>query len=205
MHNRTAVRKYIQKLLKDTVTQVSGRVWSGRPSPRFLEMLPCVLISYGPEQVEVLSGSERIPKEYSRRLRMQIDVLTRDTQDPDVSDFDPEENDTAEDEADLIAGEIEKNLSDDWTLGRNLTDWNPELGDGLSLGLRIMSTDPYSIGNEIDVRACVQRITIEVPYITPAFIDKKYATFKEYQADWYKVGYNESTKDPILTSAKGNL
>ena len=205
MHNRTPIRKYVRTLLRSKIPSINNRVWSGRPSPRYLDLLPCILISYGPEQVEVISGDEKSPKEYERRFRLQIDVLTRDCIDPDVDDWDPEMNDTAEDEADEIAGEVEKTLSDDWTLGRMLKTWNPEEGAGLSQGLRIISTDPYTIGSEMDPRALVQRITIEIPYTTPAYINKKYSTFKEYAAEFLKTPYSPTTIDPVLTSAEGKI
>lgn len=205
MHQRTPIRKYVRALLRDGVPDVGGRVWSGRPSPRFLESLPCILISYGPEQTEIISGGERAPKEYERRFRLNIDVIVRDLVDPSVPANDPEENDTAEDQADLIAGQVEKVLADDWTLGKRLADWSPEEGAGLSLGLRIISTDPYNIGDNVEPRAIVQRLTIEIPYETPAYIDKKYRTFREYQADIMKPGWDSETIDPVLLSAEGNF
>ena len=202
MHNRTGIRKYVKNLLRLKVTEVSNRVWFDRPSSRYLDMLPCVLVSTGPEQVEIISGSENTPKVYLRRLRLQVDILTRNLL-SESDEFDPDSNETAEDTADMIAGQTEKCLADDCTLGRLLPTWNPETGEGLARGLSIISTDPYNIDSDTEVRVLVQRITIEIPYETNAFIDKKFTSFREYFMSINKVGYDSTTIDPILLSAEG--
>jgi len=207
MHQRGPIRKYLRALLREKIPQVANKVWNGRPSARFLEMLPCIVISYGPETTEIISGDEKSPKLYERKFRLNLDILTRDTADDTADDWDPETNDSAEDEADEIAGEVEKVLADDSTLGRMLADWDPEEGDGLSLGLRIISTDPYNIPGNVEPRALVQRLTIEVPYETPALIDKKYKSFREYRVDINKPLYNDpATPEPhTLLSAEGRF
>jgi len=202
MHNRGGIRKYLVDLLKAGV-DVGGRVYSGRPSPRFLHQLPCIMISYGPEEIQVISGSEVSPKQYERRFRLNVDIIAQSTVEDEGSD--PEANDSAEDTLDELAGATEIALSDDWTLGKRLPNWNPEKGNGLSLGLRIMSTDPYNINNGEEPRMIAHRLTIEVPYETDAYLDKKYRNFAEYRVDINRPGYTGSTVDPTLLSAEGNL
>ena len=202
MHNRGGIRKYLLDLLKAGV-DVGGRVYSGRPAPRFLQNLPCILISYGPEEIKVISGSDVSPKQYERRFRLNVDIIAQSTVDEEGGD--PEANDTAEDELDELAGAAEIALSDDWTLGKRLPNWNPEEGNGLSLGLRIMSTDPYNIGTDEEPRIIAHRLTIEVPYETDAYLDKKFRNFGEYYMAINRVGYDGTTIDPTLISAEGNL
>lgn len=202
-HKRTTIRKYIQAILRSGISEVSGRVWVGRPSPRFLEQLPCILISSGPEQNEIVAGSQRLPRVYGRNYQMTVDILVRETSEDFFDIADPEQNTTAEDQADSIGLAVEQLLAADYTLGRALATWDPETGSGLSEGISIVSVDPYTIDTGVEPRALVQRVTVSVPYNMSAFPALKFPKFTGFNADIMRPDYKEPGAQEPLTLLPG--
>jgi len=202
MHRRTAIRKYVKKLLKNKV-DVGDRIYCNRPSPIFLHELPCVLIFFTAEPVDIIVGDTTNPKEYQRNLRLNIDVITDEPIDPDLE---LNESDAAEDVLDAMAWQVEMAMADDWTLSKLLPGYDPNAQEvnGLSMGTRLVSTDPYNIDTDSERRLAGQRLQFEVPYETPAYTDKKYTDFLEYLAEFYEVKDGEVV-DNVLTAAEGKV
>jgi len=201
LHHRTVIRRYIQKLLSNKV-DVGKRVYTNRPSPRMLEHLPCICIHYGPEPATAWSGDEYNVDKYERKLRINIDIIVEEQLRPDE---DIEKNIDAEDLLDSFGLEVEDEMNHDYTLGRLLDDWDPEDGDGLSMGSRLITVDPYKIGEDADREIIAQRLTYEVPYISESIRNLRVPNFLYYRVDITKTGVDESTVDPVLIAAEGKI
>jgi len=198
-HQRTVIRRYLVNLLKANI-DVAGRVFPNRPSPLFLQELPCVLIHFGQEPAEVIAGDMYSPKQYQRNLRTNIDVITEELIDPDSL---LNESQKTEDKMDFLAWQIEQTIFDDWTLGRNLPDYDPEVPNGLTLGMRLVNTEPYIIDDKTERRILANRIQFETPYETDAYKLKRFKDFDEYDMKINRVGWTADTVDPTLIAAEG--
>jgi len=202
-HPRTAVRRYAVLKLKNN-SDVGGRVFSSRPSPVFLDELPCILVYFADEPATVIGGSELFPRAHQRGLMLNTDVLVEEKIDPDT---DPLLNELAEDEADEIAYRIEKAFFNDITFATDLSgyDANTNHEIGLLLGMRLIGTTPYNVDTEGDRRILGQRIQWELPYDTDVQGTKKYDDFNEYYMAIIRVDSTAQTVDRELLEAQGEL
>lgn len=200
VHKRTAIRHYLTTLLRDEITQLGGRVYSARPSPRFRDQLPCIILHYGTEELTPDGGDMKNVTFYDRALRFNIDIMVEEPTDLDTT---VELSQKGEDLADAIAWSVEIALGGDSTLGRRLEDWDPETGEGLSDGLRILSTEPYLVNDDGEARFLVQRLQVEIPYNSQAFPTVKYKDFLSYHIDINRPDWDEETTDPTLLQAEG--
>lgn len=205
-HHRTAIRRYAVELLKNKV-DVGRRVFPERPSPIFIQEVPCVLVYFVSEPVDIIVGDTYSPKEYQRNLRVSVDVWTNATIDPEDIEENPGVNDSqdAEDRVDYLAWQVERAFSDDWLFAQMLPGYDANNPQGLTMGMRLVSTDPYNVDVESETLAIAQSLQWEIPYETSAYVDKKYADFAEYQTDIMRVNWDENTVDPVLLSAEGKL
>lgn len=203
MHLRTNIRHYAVNLLKEKV-DVGERVFASRPSIINPDEVPIILVYFAAEQAEIIVGDTYSPKEYQRNMRLNVDIMTTETVNPDVP---LNENQETEDLLDTLAWQVERAFSDDWTFARLLQGYDPNARDNesLSLGMRLVSTDPYNVDVEGLDRIVGQRLQWEIPYNTPAYLDKKYSNFEHYRADVVRPGSDETTIDPVLISAEGEL
>lgn len=200
-HRRTAVRHYALSLLKDKI-DVGGRVYANRPSPVFLHELPCLLVFFTAEPVDIIVGDTYSPKEYQRNLRLNVDILTED---PDDLEEPLNASQQGEDLLDALAWQVENAFADDWTFAKLLPGYQTTDTDGgLLMGLRLVSTDPYNLDTNGERRIMAQRLQFETPYETPAYLDKKYSSFSEYQAQFFEVKDGIKT-DTILLEAEGEI
>lgn len=200
-HHRTTIRRYIQALLLKKM-DMGKRIFTNRPSPRFLETLPCVCIHYGPEPANIWRGDEYNVDEYERKLTILVDIILEEQLRPDM---DIEENMDAEDLLDSHGLDVENAMDHDHTLGRLLDDWDDETGEGLSMGSRLISVDPYKIGEDADREIIAQRLTFEVPYLSETILNLRLPDFLYYRVDINKPGFEENTVDPELISAEGTV
>lgn len=199
MEAKTKIRKYIQQLTEANV-DVGGRVFTRRPSPLFTGELPSVLIHYGSEPMTIYTGDRFNPREMKRDLQIVIDVMVHDTIDPDAEE---DKNTVGEDFLDDLSGVIESLLNFDHTLGRLLKDYDPETGDGLSMGLRQLSATPYTDDGG-ERRILLNRLVFEVPYIDCTLRDVRLADFTNYHIYFTKEGDDITDPDNIAREAEGD-
>lgn len=191
-----------------TRVDVGGRVFANRPSPLFLEELPCICVHFGPEPTTVITGSPKIPRDYERNLTLYVDIINDDPIDEEST---PEQSQKNEDFVDEIAFYIERAFDDDIFLAKDLPDYNPRdktkdaRAIGLTYGRVLSSTDPYNADSKGDRRVIGSRLSWQLPYGTSAVIDKKLEDFNEYNAKFQKVGATEDTVDPTLLEAEGTI
>ena len=198
---RTEIRRYIVAMLKDSL-DIGGRVYANRPSPIFLQELPVCLVSFQTEPAKVIVGDRYSPKEYQRDLRVNIDIMVDQPVDPDTS---LNESQKAEDYLDFLTWQAEQAMFGDWLLAERLPDYDPNNPCGLTLGMSLISTDPYNVDTDSDRRIIAQRSQFEVPYETSAYKDLRFSTFEEYNIKINRVGYDENTVDPTLIEAEGSF
>jgi len=203
VHPRSALRRYLVDLLKDTV-DVGGRVFPNRPSPVFISEVPCVLVHFSTEPTDVIVGDMYSPKEYQANARVNIDFLTDEVINPDAE---PNENERTEDRLDFLSHQARQAIFDDWTLAKRLPGFdgnNPKTWTGLSLGMRLVSADPYNMDVDSERRVAAQRDQFEIPYQFSAYKDYRFKDFKEYKAEILRLDYKTAT-DPVLLAAEGDL
>lgn len=186
MHQRAQIRQYVVALLKARVS-VGGNVFSNRTDAAQLEELPCVIVSFGGESAEIRCGDLGAIASYDRTLDMKIDVVTSDS----------------EDALDQFAYEIERALFEDWTLERMSASFDPERPDGLTSGLSLTSTTPYTIDTEGEIPIYGLQLSWEVPYITDSTTLEKYEAFAGYKVEFTRT--DGVTTDPVLIAGEGTI
>lgn len=195
-HHRQIIREYVQQLLGGL--DVVG-VYTNRPTPRFLKQLPTVHIHYGPEPAKVTMGNNYQPDEYERDLVLLVDIVTEDELRPDEP---LQTNNHAENFLDSTGWEIEELFKGDVTLGRLLDDWNPDTGDGLCRGCRLVSVAPYNIQDGSDRELIAQRLTYAVPYLTCGISNTKLVG-KDFIIGNFKIT-RDAEIDPVLIEGELN-
>lgn len=179
MHKRRAIRESIISALQGASIDVK-KIISSRPSPVLLKEVPVCLVYYNDEDVQVISGSENVPKEYRRELELKIDVIV-------------DAYEGNEDFIDAQCEKIELAISDKWDL------------DGNALGLRLSGVKPYTIDDGADRLWWSTSMSFIVIYESSAFLDIKHPSFNEYEAKINKFGYDENTIDPTLIEGDGSI
>ncbi len=199
---RAEIRRYAVELLKAGV-DVGGRVYPNRPSPLFLEELPCVFVFFETEATGIMSGDQYHVREYQRDVQLVVCVVVEGNRAPgDVSDDDQR----GDDFLDYMGHRIEQAFFNDRHFARLLPDFDPNTNlRGLTLGQRLVSTTPYEVDTESERRMLAQDLHWLIPYRTRGYIDKKYKSFEEYKVEITRVGVTPSTVDPVLISAEGEL
>lgn len=199
MRDKTKIRKYIQALLIANA-DVGENVFTRRPSPRFVEDLPAININYGTEPINVYTGDRYQPREVQKNLQMVIDVMVEDTVDPGAE---PEKSQEAEDFLDALSGSVEDLLNFDNQLARLLEDYDPETGDGLSMGLRQLSSTPFT-DDSGERRILLDRLVFEVPYIQGTLRDLRLAEFTNYKIYITNDGNDIENPNNIAREAEGD-
>jgi len=199
---RTKLRHYAVDLLKANI-DIKNRIYANRPSPLFLEELPCICVFFETEVTEIIAGDRYHVKEYQRNAQLVVCVVVEANRDPgDESDG----GQRGDDFLDYIGHQVEQAFFSDWRFARSLPDFDPNTNfQGLTLGSRLMSTTPYEVDTEGERRMLAQDLHWLLPYRTRGYIDKKYKSFTEYKAEIVRVGSTEATVDRVLISAEGNL
>lgn len=200
-HLRTPIRRYLVDLLKSEV-DVGGKVFPNRPSPIFLNETPCVLVYFATESAEIIVGDKYNPKEYERTPQVNIDVLSDEVINPAAN---PNESQETEDRLDFYSWQIEQAIWGDQLLAKNLDGYDPDNPCGLTLGISLLSNEPYNIDTGSDRRIVAQRNAFSVPYNSIAYREYRYKTFEEYNMKINKVGWDLTTVDPTLNEAEGKL
>lgn len=182
------LRPYIKGLIKNLLTAEDAvldinRVEVNRPHKLILKNLPIILVYGADETVDTWAGSDNRASLHRRKYMVTIEVVTH--QQPDSDNF-----------LDKIACQIEFILFGTENLG--------DTQDCVD-GFQLISTKTFSFddGSETTYDSC--QLQFEVPYITDAVLDKKYANFTEYDAKFNRVGWNDSTVDPTLIEAEGTI
>lgn len=200
-HLRTPIRKYIVELLKQEV-DVAGRVFPNRPSPLFITELPCVLVYFASETSKIIVGDLHCPKEYERDARVNIDVMAAEAINPDQE---INENTNTEDLLDYLSWQIEQAINGDYLLAKNGPEYDEKNPCGLTLGISLLSNEPYNVETGSEKRIIAQRNHFSVPYNSTAYREYRYKSFDSYNMKIQKVGWDIATIDPTLTEAEGNL
>lgn len=204
IHKRTLIRKYIIALLKKHV-DIGGRVYGNRPDPVFLDELPVCLVHFDNEPAEVLVGDRYSPTTYQRNAILNVDFMVDQTAEPKIH---PDQEDEAETLLDFFSYQTEVALFEDETLARELPGYDPDdvkTHTGLTLGMRLISTNPYNVDTESERRIVGQRLQVEIPYETNAYANKRLKTFKSFKADIVRIGSTETTIDRALIIGEGSL
>ena len=186
MHQRTRIKYYVVNMLKNTV-DVGCRVFANRPSPVFLNEAPCVFVYFGNESIDIESGDRYCAHEYERTITMKIDILSVES----------------EDHLDYLGDQVEKALSQDWFLGRDLDGYSDSNRIGLSRGMTLASVEPYEVDTDSENTIYGQTITVNVPYIYDNYSHEKPSTWEEYYFEIRRTDGVET--DPVLSSGEGEL
>ena len=202
---RSSIRYYAAALLTKELQGVGDKIFMNRPNPVFLEELPCVLIYFEEENVEVISGDNEQPVEYQRNLRLSVDCWAEEQRRDDLED--PNKNQSGEDYLDYLGEQIETIFADDFLFAKLLPGYDPNTNyDGLLMGMRILSVTPYDPNTEGDRKCIAQRLLFEMPYQTSFYKkERKFKDFSEYLFQIIRVGSDESTIDRVLLEAEGEL
>lgn len=182
---------------------VKEKIFPNRPSPVFIGETPCVLIYFNEEANKILTGDKYNAKDYQRDFKVNIDILTTECINPEEA---INTNEDTEDLLDFLGEQVENTIAADWTLSKMLKGYKPNNlnSEYLSLGISHEGTSAYNIDVDAEQRIAALSLTFSVPYITPAYAEKKPVTFTQYKADFYEVE-NGQVKDNILLSAEGDL
>lgn len=201
VHPRTAVRKYCKELLKAKITSVKN-VFLNRPAPELMSELPCIQVSFSTEAATVIAGTPYHANEYSRDMRINIDIITEEKVIPGLDGLNKSEK--TEDFLDSVAFEIERAMSADSYFAQLRPGYDANTNyAGLLTGSALVSTDPYDIDTDTEVRICVQRLQYSVTYQTPNYVDLKGNVFQEYYAEFNRT--DGEIVDVTLTAAEGTL
>jgi len=180
-HPRKKIRDYIGSLLTNNV-QTGGTVFIERPSPAFIEEVPCVFVYIDRERVEVRYGNKYNPKKYERTLSVCVEIVTFE----------------GLNKIDEVAEEIENLFSYDFFLGRMDAEFDGSKVEGLSEGVSLESVEPYEKVTESMSTLYGQKLTFNVPYIQSLDSTKK---FKNFKIGAFDITKSDSTaQDPVLLS-----
>lgn len=189
-------------MLKDTV-DVGGKVFANRLSPVFLDEVPCVLVYFKKESLDVYVGDKYNPKTYERNLTLIVDILITDDVDPTSLD---NENDSTEDKLDDLATQVEKAIGDDPKLKKMLKGYDPNRVEvpGLLFGSALTDVEPYTVDIEGETKKAGQRLVYNLVYESKAWVEKKPVDFNSYKMSIYEVKDGKVT-DQVLSEAEGTL
>lgn len=200
---RAEIRHYVVDLLKLRIEDVEERVYASRPSPLFLEELPCICVFFETEITDIMVGDQYHVKEYQRNAQLVVCVVTEAYRTPgDAS----EDGQLGDDFLDYLGLQVEQAFFNDWHFARLLPDFDPNTNfHGLTLGQKLVSVTPYEVDTESDRRMLAQDLHWMLPYRTRGYPNREYATFEEYKAEIVRVGSTSTTVDRVLISAEGEL
>lgn len=179
-------RIYIKYLIKTLLTAPKAvldvkRVETNRPQPLLLEDCPVILVYVSDERPEIISGSEFIPHAYCRHLFVNIEIVTY--QMPSADDF-----------LDKVASQIEYILFGTEFLNDS---------EGIVEGIKLVGTKPFTFDDGADKIYNACQLQFEIPYDSDVLLDRKYASFEEYDVKFNKPGSTTETIDPTLIEAEG--
>lgn len=197
-HERTAIRYYLKNLLVDNV-DVGGRVFVNRPSPIFVEELPLVNVFFTSEKPELWSGDDVIPHIYRRHLKCVIHVCVAQP----VNDGPVNTVNTAEDEVDLLADQVERSLFDDRFFEKKLTGYDSSTrdNDGLLAGVILESVTPVIVDTESETRIVSQELVFNLLYYKSTQSTARTDPFLSY----YMEINRDTEVDPILIAGDGDV
>jgi len=176
MHPRTEVISAFIEAIKP-LTKDKLKVFASRPNQIFLSELPCVLVYFESEDVEVYTGDKHFPKSYRRSLSINVDVLVTENK-----------------------SNIEQTMKqlDDFSEVIEALFHNDPTLNGKGYGGRLVRVVPFSVEDGAETNAYCQRNQFIVDYSSDCFADLKLQTFKEYDA---KI----QTQDGASIEASGSL
>ena len=199
---RADVRAYVVALLKTSIAEVEERVYASRPSPLFIEELPCICVFFDGEVTEIITGDQYHVKEYQRNAQLVVCIVAEGYRTPGDES---EGGQLGDDFLDYLGFSVEQAFFDDRHFARMLPDFDPNTNfHGLTLGQRLVSVTPYEVDTDSDVRLLAQDMHWLLPYRTRGYVDKTYEDFEEYKTEIVRVGSTPTTPDRVLISAEGD-
>lgn len=187
MNKRNSINEKIIQTLE--AGDLPYPVTLNRPNPLLLNNLPVILVYAGQESIEILSGTQKVPKQYARAYEVNIDIVGFE---PELTDFDLNQ----------VAGYIEFLMFQDIYLGDDPAT-NTE-GSGTILGLSLNSTKPYTFDDGADKVYTATNMVFVVYYDTDTYPDKKYKNFEEYKMEIIRTKPHPDA-DETLIEAEGNI
>jgi hypothetical protein len=195
---RTVIRAYCWDLVKSAVADmVSDRVYLGRVSPTTIKELPCIIIGSLDELIEPMGGTQHVPDGLERTITVPFYTIARVPQSA---------NDSAEleDFLDLIGHKIEIEFTEDRFFQKRFPAYGLDMDYGILAGNRLtaISADRKA---ETEFGLAVQVMTYELLYEDEGINEKQTNMFNSYLLELRRVGWTESTVDPVLIAAEGDL
>lgn len=169
MTTRRSIKEGLVNTLKGETT-ARDSVHASRSIPTDIDKLPTVLIYIKSESIEIFNES---PREYKRIATITIECI--DTGDDD---------DSADNNVELLAKQVEDNLGLDETFG--------DLVDDSELVSINFQNEP---DGQSPVAAAV--ITLNATYYTDASPKSDAADFLRFNTDW-QVGHDNESSDEII-------
>lgn len=198
VHPRTVIRAYAWDLLKDAV-DVGGRVYLSEPNPIIFDRLPVVAIYFLNEPIEISAGDRYIAREYERKLNLAIDIIAEQQVDPDGAL-------KVENLLDGLGRQVELAMFNDNFFWKRLTTYTGENSDpGLLQSSILVNTTPHAVKTDSEKILAAQRLDFELTYLDNVFVEHKADIIESYMMEIRRVGWDESTVDPVLIAAEGDF
>ena len=194
IHPRTPIINYAKALVQNTGL-FGTNVFLNRTSPVLLEEIPCSILYFTDESIEVISGTSDYPRAYRRRLKLSVDVLI------------DEQTSSTEETIDDICYTVERAIEDDFLFKKLLPDYDPtsRTNTALLMGQALRQVTPYNPDSDGERRILAQSMLWDLPYNYDVAADLKLEDLNEYLMEIIKVGSDESTVDRVLLSAEGEF
>lgn len=196
---RILVRSYLQQMLQTALAEdLDDRVFVGRPNPVMREDLPCVLILPISETIVKQGGSDYMPLGYDRIMSCTLMVVMEHPRDPSGGL-------NIEDRLDIVGRKIENAVKEDRRFQKDLPGWAGNPGDdGVLGGSRLISVD-VDLDNESESNIAVMQLVFEFLYEDLSYNEKRSQTFESFLIELRRVGWDETTVDPVLIAAEGDV
>jgi len=196
---RKLVREYLKDLITDAVgDDVGGRVYVGRPNPTTREELPFVLILPLSESISPLGGNQQVPQDYLREITATLLVVVEQPNDYTQSE-------SAEDRLDTLGRRVEKAMREDKRFQKRLPTWTGNISDtGVIAGSRIDSVT-VDLESESESSIAAMQLVYMLWYEDDSENEKRERAFESYLIELRRVGWDESTVDPVLIAAEGDI